>query len=77
VTTHDEMGPIPGFLTRPGNYLGLCGLAMPSGFSSGLPTGVQILGKPYAETTVLRAGKAFQDATDFHKAKPDLSAVGL
>ena len=77
ITTHDEMGPIPGYLTRPGNYLGLCSLAMPSGFSAGLPTGVQILGKPYAETTVLRAGKAFQDATDFHKAKPDLSAVGL
>jgi aspartyl-tRNA(Asn)/glutamyl-tRNA(Gln) amidotransferase subunit A len=77
ITTHDEMGPIPGYLTRPGNYLGLCGMAMPSGFSAGLPTGVQILGKPYAETTVLRAGKAFQDATDFHKAKPDLSAVGL
>jgi len=77
VATHDEMGPIPGYLTRPGNYLGLCGMAMPSGFSAGLPTGVQILGKPYAETTVLRAGKAFQDATDFHKAKPDLSAVGL
>ncbi|MGE0420933.1 MAG: amidase [Reyranellaceae bacterium] len=77
ITTHDEMGPIPGYLTRPGNYLGLCGLAMPSGFSDGLPTGVQILGKPYAETTVLRAGKAFQDATSFHKAKPDLSAVGL
>ncbi|MBM3621503.1 MAG: amidase [Alphaproteobacteria bacterium] len=77
ITTHDEMGPIPGFLTRPGNYLGLCGLSMPSGFSAGLPTGVQILGKPYAETTVLRAGKAFEDATDFHKAKPDLSALGL
>lgn len=77
ITTHDEMGPIPGFLTRPGNYLGLCAMAMPSGFSAGLPTGVQILGKPFAETTVLRAGKAFQDATGFHKAKPDLSAVGL
>jgi len=77
VATHDEMGPIPGYLTRPGNYLGLCGMAMPSGFSAGLPTGVQILGKPYAEATVLRAGKAFQDATDFHKAKPDLSGVGL
>ena len=77
VTTHDEMGPIPGYLTRPGNYLGLCAMAMPSGFSAGLPTGVQILGKPFAETTVLRAGKAFQDATGFHKAKPDLAVVGL
>jgi aspartyl-tRNA(Asn)/glutamyl-tRNA(Gln) amidotransferase subunit A len=77
LTTHDEMGPIPGYLTRPGNYLGLCAMAMPSGFSAGLPTGVQILGKPFAETSVLRAGKAFQDATGLHKAKPDLSSVGL
>jgi aspartyl-tRNA(Asn)/glutamyl-tRNA(Gln) amidotransferase subunit A len=50
---------------------------MPSGFSAGLPLGIQIVGKPYAEGTVLRLGKAFQDATDFHRCAPDLSAVGL
>jgi aspartyl-tRNA(Asn)/glutamyl-tRNA(Gln) amidotransferase subunit A len=72
-----EASPIPGYLTRPGNYLGLCSLAMPSGFSAGLPLGVQILGKPYAEGTVLRLGKAYQDATDFHRQAPDLSALGL
>ena len=71
----DETSPIPGYLTRPGNYLGLCGLPMPSGFSSGLPLGIQILGKPYAERDVLRLGKAFQDATDFHRRAPDLSAA--
>lgn len=73
----DEASPIPGYLTRPANYLGLCGLAMPSGQSGGLPLGIQIIGKPYAERDVLRLGKAFQDATDFHKRAPDLSAVGL
>ncbi len=73
----DEASPIPGYLTRPGNYLGLCGLSMPSGASSGLPLGVQIVGKPYAEATVLRLGKAYQDATDFHRRAPDLSALGL
>ena len=73
----DEASPIPGFLTRPGNYLGLCSLAMPSGFSSGLPLGVQIIGKPYAETTVLKLGKAFQDATGLHNKAPDLQALGL
>ncbi len=77
IAEHDEMGPIPGYLTRPGNYLGLCGLSMPTGFSGGLPLSVQILGKPFAETTVLRLGKAFQDATDFHARKPDLSSLGL
>ncbi|CAN5699176.1 amidase [soil metagenome] len=77
----DETSPIPGYLTRPANYLGHCGLAMPSGHSSnqpgGLPLGIQIVGKPFAERDVLRLGKAFQDATDFHRRAPDLSALGL
>jgi aspartyl-tRNA(Asn)/glutamyl-tRNA(Gln) amidotransferase subunit A len=73
----DEASPIPGYLTRPANYLGLCGLAMPSGQSGGLPIGIQIVGKPFAERDVLRLGKAFQDATDYHRRAPDLSALGL
>jgi aspartyl-tRNA(Asn)/glutamyl-tRNA(Gln) amidotransferase subunit A len=73
----DETSPIPGYLTRPANYLGLCSLAMPSGFSHGLPVGLQIVGKPFAERDVLRLGKAFQDATDFHRRGPDLKAIGL
>lgn len=73
----DETSPIPGFLTRPGNYLGLCSLAMPCGQSGGLPVGIQIVGKPFAESDVLRLGKAFQDATDFHRRAPDLTALGL
>jgi aspartyl-tRNA(Asn)/glutamyl-tRNA(Gln) amidotransferase subunit A len=73
----DETSPIPGFLTRPGNYLGLCSLAMPCGQSGGLPVGIQIVGKPFAESDVLRVGKAFQDATDFHRRAPDLTALGL
>lgn len=73
----DETSPIPGYLTRPANYLGLCGLAMPSGQSDGLPLGIQIVGKPFAERDVLRLGKAFQDATDYHRRAPDLSALGL
>jgi len=73
----DESSPSPGFLTRPANYLGLCSLAMPSGQSGGLPLGIQIVGKPFAERDVLRLGKAFQDATDFHRRAPDLSSLGL
>jgi aspartyl-tRNA(Asn)/glutamyl-tRNA(Gln) amidotransferase subunit A len=73
----EETSPIPGYLTRPGNYLGLCALSMPSGFSGGLPLGIQIVGKPYRERDVLRLGKAFQDATDFHRRGPDLSSLGL
>jgi aspartyl-tRNA(Asn)/glutamyl-tRNA(Gln) amidotransferase subunit A len=77
LTEVDEMSPVSGYLTRPGNYLGLCGLSMPSGLSGGLPVGIQILGKPYAERDVLKFGKAFQDATDFHRRAPDLSSLGL
>ena len=73
----EETSPIPGYLTRPANYLGLCSLAMPSGQSNGLPLGIQIVGKPFAEREVLRIGKAFQDATDFHKRAPNLKALGL
>ena len=50
---------------------------MPAGFSAGLPVGVQILGRPYTEGTVLKIGKAFQDATDFHKKAPDLKELGI
>lgn len=77
LTEVDETSPVSGYLTRPGNYLGLCGLSMPSGFSQGLPVGIQILGKPYAERDVLQLGKGFQDATDFHKRAPDLKELGL
>ncbi|UYN97714.1 MAG: amidase [Enhydrobacter sp.] len=73
----DEASPMPGYLTRPANYLGLCSLAMPAGFSSSLPIGIQIVGKPFAERDVLKLGKAFQDATDFHRRAPDLASLGL
>jgi aspartyl-tRNA(Asn)/glutamyl-tRNA(Gln) amidotransferase subunit A len=77
VSDVDEASSLPGYLTRPANYLGLCGLAMPSGFSAGLPLGIQIIGKPFAERDVLKLGKAFQDATDFHRRAPDMTALGL
>ncbi len=77
LTEIDEGSPIPGYLTRPANYLGLCGLAMPSGFVDDMPVSIQIVGKPYAESTVLTLGRAFQDATDFWSRKPNLAAVGL
>src|SRR5262245_28731130 len=56
----DETSPIPGFLTRPANYLGLCGLAMPAGQSGGLPIGVQIVRQPFAEPHALRVSSALR-----------------
>lgn len=73
----DEDAPIPGALTRPGNYLGLCGLSQPAGFVRGLPVGIQLLGKPWDERTVLSLGQAFESVTAHHAAHPDLGALGV
>ena len=71
----DEAAPIPGHLTRPVNYLGLCALAMPAGLHQGLPVGVQIVGKPFGERMVLEIGKALQEATPHHRLRPALTAA--
>jgi len=60
--------------TRPINYLGLPALALPCGFSgSGLPIGLQMIGRPFDEATLLRIGAAWQRATDFHRQCPELA----
>jgi aspartyl-tRNA(Asn)/glutamyl-tRNA(Gln) amidotransferase subunit A len=57
--------------TRPVNYLGLPSLAIPSGFTrSGLPVGMQLIGRSFDEATLIRIGAAFQRATDFHDRVP-------
>jgi aspartyl-tRNA(Asn)/glutamyl-tRNA(Gln) amidotransferase subunit A len=59
--------------TRPVNYLGLPSLSIPAGFTSkGLPVGMQLIGRPFAEAILLRAGAAFQRATDFHARCPEM-----
>jgi aspartyl-tRNA(Asn)/glutamyl-tRNA(Gln) amidotransferase subunit A len=59
--------------TRPVNYLGLPSLAIPAGFTgTGLPVGMQLIGRPFDEATLLRAGAAFQRATDFHARCPEM-----
>ena len=63
--------PLAAF-TRGVNYLGACGLSLPAGFSSvGLPIGVQIIGAPCAEATLVRIGRAFQSVTDWHRRRPE------
>lgn len=63
--------------TNVGNRLGLCGLSVPCGFTSkGLPIGLLINGKPFAEDVILRAGYAFEQATDWKDTQPDLSWAG-
>jgi aspartyl-tRNA(Asn)/glutamyl-tRNA(Gln) amidotransferase subunit A len=57
--------------TRPINYLGLPALSIPSGFTkSGLPVGLQLIGRSFDEAMLLRIGAAFQRATDYHQRVP-------
>jgi aspartyl-tRNA(Asn)/glutamyl-tRNA(Gln) amidotransferase subunit A len=57
--------------TRPINYLGLPSLSIPCGFtSSGLPVGMQLVGRSFDEAMLLQIGAAFQRATDFHERVP-------
>jgi aspartyl-tRNA(Asn)/glutamyl-tRNA(Gln) amidotransferase subunit A len=59
--------------TRPINYLGLPSLSIPSGFTkSGLPVGMQIIGRSFDEAMLIRIGAAFQRATDYHQKVPKL-----
>ncbi|MSQ54094.1 MAG: amidase [Betaproteobacteria bacterium] len=58
-------------LTRPGNFLGVPALSVQAGFlKSGLPVGMQLLGRPFDEATLLALGHAYQGATDFHRRAP-------
>lgn len=45
-------------------------MALPSGLHDGLPIGMQLVGKPFAEATLLRAAHAYQQATDWHLRRP-------
>ncbi len=58
---------------RPFNYLGTPALSVPAGFSaSGLPVAFQLVGRPFAEATLFRAGHAYQSVTDWHTRMPPL-----
>jgi aspartyl-tRNA(Asn)/glutamyl-tRNA(Gln) amidotransferase subunit A len=65
------------------NLVGTCGLSVPCGFTSErnsegesatakLPIGLQLLGKPMDEPTILRIGHAYERSTPWHQAKPAL-----
>ncbi len=67
----------PNPLTRftfPINVSGLPALSLPCGFdTNGLPIGLQIIGRPFDEATVLRAGRAYERVTDWHTRRPPVS----
>jgi len=60
--------------TGPYNLTGSPALAVPIGFEGGLPLGFQIAGKPFDEAGVMRAGYAFEQATEFHRHRPPIAA---
>ena len=58
--------------TLPINIAGVPAISIPAGFANGLPIGMQIIGKPFSEEILFKAAYAYQQATDWHKSKPQL-----
>jgi Asp-tRNA(Asn)/Glu-tRNA(Gln) amidotransferase A subunit family amidase len=62
--------------TSVGNLAGIPALAIPAGFSeAGLPIGIQVMARPFAEATCFRVGAAFQALTDHHLQVPPLTTT--
>jgi len=58
--------------TLPINIAGVPAISIPAGFADGLPIGMQIIGKPFSEETILKIAHAYQQATDWHERKPEI-----
>ncbi len=58
------------------NLAGICGLSLPCGFTAApkLPIGLQLLGKPFGEETILKLAHAYEQCTGWHKEKPTLGS---
>jgi aspartyl-tRNA(Asn)/glutamyl-tRNA(Gln) amidotransferase subunit A len=59
-------------LTIPVSLAGVPAVSIPCGLAEGMPVGLQIIGKAFDESTVLRAAHAYEQHTDHHKARPQL-----
>jgi aspartyl-tRNA(Asn)/glutamyl-tRNA(Gln) amidotransferase subunit A len=58
--------------TLPGSLAGLPGMSIPAGFGEGgMPVGLQLLGNYFQEAKLLNAAHKFQQATDFHRRRPE------
>ena len=69
----DALRRLPTF-TGIWNLTGLPALSVCCGFSEiGMPMGMQIVGRPFDEATVLRVGDAYQQLTDWHTRTPELA----
>jgi aspartyl-tRNA(Asn)/glutamyl-tRNA(Gln) amidotransferase subunit A len=55
------------------NLAGIPGISIPCGFNkNSLPIGLQILGKPFDEKTILRIAYAYEQNTEWHKRRPKI-----
>lgn len=58
------------------NLAGICGISLPCGFAElegkKLPVGLQLIGKPFQEAQLLQIAHAYEQSTDWHKARPEL-----
>ena len=61
--------------TIPANMAGIPGIAVPCGFSDGLPVSLQILGAPFAEATILRIAHAYEQSEAWTSFRPDLASI--
>jgi aspartyl-tRNA(Asn)/glutamyl-tRNA(Gln) amidotransferase subunit A len=56
-----------------GNLCGLPAISVPNGFGErGLPTGLEFMGRAFADSLVVAAAAAYQERTDWHRRHPDL-----
>ena len=59
--------------TIPVNLAGTCAISVPAGMSrDGLPIGLQLIGKPFGEESIIRAAYAFEQATAWHKLQAEM-----
>jgi aspartyl-tRNA(Asn)/glutamyl-tRNA(Gln) amidotransferase subunit A len=62
--------------TAPFNLTGLPALSLPCGFSNeGLPVGLQLISRPWAEAALLQAGQAYEQATGWHLRRTDMERL--
>jgi len=59
-------------LTIPVSLAGVPAVSIPCGFADGMPVGMQIIGKAFDESTVLRVAHAYEQNTEHHKRRPEL-----
>jgi len=62
--------------TIPANMAGIPGIAIPCGFSEGMPVSLQVFGKAFDEATVLKVAHAYEQSDSWSTMRPDLSAIG-